>query len=236
MKSNKYKTIQKLITYWEEFEDTNSKVTIQDFGQWLIQNSNKETSENISSNYRDIELDLPVYLKYEQSLNQENHFLDMISRIARLHEFYIRKFLYNLPINTRLEFVFLYTIDLMGCAKKTEVINVHLVEFTTGMDIIKRLLNQGLIIESLNEADKRSKLVRTTEEGKAVLNKSLRQMDSEKDMFLACISPNKWKKIMSTLEELNSFHNSIYLKHNSKNDAELINLVASLRHLNRTSY
>ena len=120
--------------------------------------------------------------------------------------------------------------------KKTEVISVHLVEFTTGMDIIKRLLNQGLIIESVNEADKRSKLVHTTEAGKAVLKKSLKQMDAEKEMFLACINSNKWKKIMSTLEELNSFHNNIYLKHNSKKDAELINLVASLRHLNKSSY
>lgn len=236
MKSNKYQTIQKLITYWEEFEETNSIVTFQDFGQWLILNNNKESTDSNISNYRDIDLDLPVYLKYEQSLDQKNHFLDLISRISRLHDFYIRKFLCNLPINTRLEFVLLYTIDLMGGAKKTEVINIHLIEFTTGMDIIKRLLNQGLIVESLNEADKRSKLVRSTEAGKVVLNKSLRQMDAEIEMFLACINPNKWKKIMSTLEELNSFHNSIYLKHNSKNDAELINLVASLRHLNSTSY
>ena len=236
MKSNKYRTILKLITYWEEFEETNSNVTIQAFGQWLIQNSIKETSYNNISINRPIDFDLPIYLKYEQSLDPEDHLLDLISRISRLHEFYIRKFLCNLPINTRLEFVFLYTIDLMGGVKKTEVINVHLVEFTTGMDIIKRLLNQGLIVESLKEADKRSKLVHTTEAGKAVLNKSLRQMDAEKEMFLACINSNKWKKIMSTLEELNSFHNSIYLKHKSKSDAEIINLVASLRHLNRSSY
>ena len=236
MKSNKYRTIQKLITYWEEFEGSNSNITIQDFGHWLIQNSIKEIPHNNISNNRPIDFDIPVYLKYEQSLDQKDHLLDLISRISRLHEFYIRKFLCNLPINTRLEFVFLYTIDLMGGAKKTEVINVHLVEFTTGMDIIKRLLNQGLIVESLNEADKRSKLLHTTEAGKAVLNKSLHQMNAEKEMFLACINSNKWKKIMSTLEELNSFHNSIYLRHNSKNEAELINLVASLRHLNRSSY
>jgi MarR family transcriptional regulator, lower aerobic nicotinate degradation pathway regulator len=236
MKSNKYKTIQRLISYWEEFEENNSNLTIQDFGQWLVQNSNKETSDNNISSFRDLDLDLPVYLKYEQSLDQKNHLLDLISRISRLHEFYIRKFLSNLPINTRLEFVFLYTIDIMESAKKTEVINVHLVEFTTGMDIIKRLLSQGLIVESLNEADKRSKLVHTTEAGKAVLNKTLRQMAAEKEMFLACINSNKWKKIMPTLEELNNFHNSIYLKHNSKNAAELINLVASLRHLNKSSY
>ena len=66
--------------------------------------------------------------------------------------------------------------------KRLEIINVHLVEFTTGMDIIKRLLNQGLITESLNESDKRSKLIHTTEEGKAVLNKSMRKMDAERDV------------------------------------------------------
>ena len=50
MKSNKYQTIKRLITYWEEFEETNSNVTIQDFGQWLFQNSIKETSYNNISN------------------------------------------------------------------------------------------------------------------------------------------------------------------------------------------
>lgn len=236
MKSNKYQMIQRLISYWDEFEDANNNVSIESFGEWLIINSKKEKlDDNISKN-RVIEPDLPVYNKYEQSLNQESYLLDLISRIARFHEFYIRKFLNELPINTRLEFVFLYTINLMGGAKRTDVINVHLVEFTTGMDIIKRLLNQGLIMESLNKADKRSKLVYTTEIGKAVIKKSIRQMESEKEMFLSCISRNKWKKIIPALEELNSFHTGIYLKHNSKNNAELINLVASLRNLSRTSY
>ena len=118
MKSNKYNAIQRLITYWEEFEEKNRNVTIRDFGQWLVQNCDKELSDNNISSFQDIDLDLPVYLKYEQSLDQENHLLDLISRISRLHEFYIRKFLTSLPINTRLEFVFLYTIDLMGGAKK----------------------------------------------------------------------------------------------------------------------
>ena len=65
MKSNKYQTIQKLITYWEEFEENNSNVTIQDFGQWLVQNSDKETSDNDISSFRDIDLDLDVYKRQE---------------------------------------------------------------------------------------------------------------------------------------------------------------------------
>lgn len=231
MKNKKYQAIKRIISYWEEFEETNSHISIHEFAAWLLQKSIKEVPDYGKSNDDTINHDIPAYLKYEQSIDQKNHLLDLISRLARLQEFYTRKFLSSLPINSRLEFLFLYSVNLIGDAKKTEIINVHLVEFTTGMDIIKRLLNQGLIKESLNESDKRSKLIHITEEGKLVLDKSIRKIDAEKEMFLSCINENKWKKIISTLEELNNFHNSIYLKHNNKTEAELINLVASLKYL-----
>jgi hypothetical protein len=35
---------------------------------------------------------------------------------------------------------------------------------------------------------------------------------------------------MPVLEEIHDFHNEVYLKYNDKSDAELINLVASLKY------
>jgi len=119
----------------------------------------------------------------------------------------------------------------MDNAKKTDLINMHLIEYTTGMDTIRRLINNKLIEELTDEADKRAKLLKLTNKGKQVLKKCDIKMNEERSMFLACISPNKWKKTLSVLKEINEFHNSIYLNHSDKPSAELSNLIDSLKHL-----
>ena len=160
-------------------------------------------------------------------------FLESISRISRYHEFYIRKFLVDLPINNRLEYLFLKTVRQMHQAKKTDLINIHLVEYTTGMDTIKRLINNGFLTETSGQKDKRVKLLEITEKGLDILVLADKKVSDEKNMFLACISMNKWKKAIPVLDEIDRFHNSIYIKHNEKPYAELLNLMDSLKHLHR---
>jgi len=124
----------------------------------------------------------------------------------------------------------LYSVDVLGQVRKTDVIHLQLVEFTTGMDIIKRLINQGFLEELPNASDKRTRLLAITENGKTLLKNATKKINEEIEMFLSSIDENKWKKIIPVLEEIHDFHNEVYLKYNDKTDAELINLVASLKY------
>ena len=108
-----------------------------------------------------------------------------------------------------------------------------MVDYTTGMDTIKRLVNNGLLEEMPDETDKRAKLLVITNKGKQILELSGRKVSDEIHMFLACISMNKWKKTLSVFEEINEFHTGIYQTHNDKTPAELMNLMDSLKHLYR---
>jgi DNA-binding PadR family transcriptional regulator len=121
----------------------------------------------------------------------------------------------------------------MGTAKKTNVINLHLVDFSSGMDIIRRLVSQGFITESVDNTDKRAKALQITKEGEKILEAATQKINEEKNMFFSGIQENKWRKLLPVLEEINDFHNHIYLNHNEKNDAELMNLVASLKYLHK---
>jgi len=171
------------------------------------------------------------HFEYLKNLDERTRFLEYISRIARLQEFYTRKFLSELTINNRTEYIFLNTIHLMSRARKTDLINIHMVEYTTGMDTIKRLISSGLIEEMQDESDKRAKLLVLSKKGKKVLDEANKKIDEEKNMFLSCISANKWKKTLAVLEEIDDFHNDIYLRYNDKTSSELLNLMASLKHL-----
>jgi MarR family transcriptional regulator, lower aerobic nicotinate degradation pathway regulator len=173
--------------------------------------------------------DVPVIKKFDE----KTRFLESVSRIARYHEFYSRKALKDLVINTRLEFLFLQTVDMMEKAKKTDLINTYHLEYTTGMDTIRRLSNNGLLNEVPDETDKRAKLLVLTKKGREILVQANKRMSDENKMFLTAINDNKWKKAMQILEEIDEFHSNVYQNHGDKPFAELCNLMDSLKYLYR---
>jgi DNA-binding MarR family transcriptional regulator len=230
---NKYNSIKRLIELWEVYEDETDQQDLLEFGEWMTSKLNEKPELNLKLTKKRVKNNDPENAALFKSLDEPIRFLEYTSRISKLHDFYIKKFFSELPINNRLEYLFLFTVNERGGAKKTELINTHLVDYTTGMDTIKRLVNSSLLEELPDESDKRAKLLTITHEGKKILELSGRKMADEIHMFLACISMNKWKKTLSVFEEINEFHTGIYQAHNDKNPAELLNLMDSLKHLYR---
>ncbi len=230
---SRYNVIKQIIDLWEEYESNADQIQLTDFAEWLnlqVKERSDLNEKTATSRFRSAPSLQSQALK---NFDEATRFMEYISRISRFNEFYTRKFFEGLPINSRLEFLFLQTVNLTGKAKKTDLINYLLVEYTTGMDIIKRLINNGLLQEALNENDKRVKLLEITEEGKDKLLLAEKRLKDERTMFLACTSMNKWKKAMPVLEEICDFHNAIYNKHNDKPYPELLNLMDSLKHLHQ---
>ena len=231
--NNKYATIKVLIDLYGEYEMTSKDPDIIDFAQWLIKQSEDE-KENVRFHTKDFsKKDTPASALFKNQFDDKWRFLEASARIARYHDFYIRKYLKDLSINTRLEYLFLQTIKLMGQAKKTDLINMHHLEYTTGMDTIKRLINNGLLTEIQDDTDRRIRLLKVTDEGKAVYEKSRIRIREESNMFFTAINENKWKKALPVLEDIDDFHHSVYLKHSNKPVSELANLMDSLKHLFR---
>ena len=232
---NKYNSIKKLIELWETYEFETDQQDLLNFAEWLTTKLKEEPALNIrpKPSKKRAKNEEPENVMLFRNMEESIRFLEYTSRISRLHDFYIKKFFNDLPINNRLEYLFLYTVSEKKEAKKTELINTHLVDYTTGMDTIKRLVNNGLLKEMPDESDKRAKLLEITQEGRQMLELSGKKMADEIHMFLACISMNKWKKTLSIFEEINEFHSVIYQAHNDKTPAELLNLMDSLKHLYR---
>lgn len=231
--SSRYSNLKQLIEFWEEYEDNSVQASMEGFAGWLNEKVAEKPAKEDKTTF--IRISNPQAQNLQSLYNFDDHtlFLEYISRIARFHEFYTRKFLEGFPINSRLEFLFLQTVSILRQAKKTDLISLLLVEYTTGMDIIKRLINNGLFVEIQNENDKRVKLLELTEEGEKLLSVAEKRLKEERGMFLECISMNKWKKTMPSLKELSDFHHSIYTHHNNKPFSELLNLMDSLKHLSR---
>lgn len=228
---DKYQSLKKLIEFWEQYEEETDQPEMLEFSEWLNNRIKQNPGLNHKESRKKVRNEVPNNLLVLKTLDEPARFMEYTSRISRLHEFYTKKFLIELPINNRIEFLFLYTVNEKTTAKKTELINAHLLDYTTGMDTIKRMVNNGLLEEAPDETDKRAKLIGITPEGKKVLGQAQKRVNDEIQMFLACISMNKWKKTLSVFEEINDFHSEVYQTHNDKNAAEMANLMDSLKHL-----
>lgn len=231
--ANKYNSVLRLIELWQVYEEEHDAPQLCNFASWMTEKLQSEPDLNVVSAPKRAKIDEPANAVLFQQMDESARFLEYLSRIARLHDFYIKKFFGELQINNRLDYLFLYTLRVKQSAKKSELINLHLVDYTTGMDIIKRLIANGLLSESPDETDKRAKILSVTPAGLSVLEQSERKLAEETKVFLACINTNKWKKSLSLLEEINKFHSGIFMAHNDKTPAELSNLMDSLKHLHR---
>ncbi|MEZ5107022.1 MAG: MarR family transcriptional regulator [Draconibacterium sp.] len=228
----KYKIIKQLIELWETYEnETKEEQTLLNFSQWMIEQIKEKTIDNTKLSSKHEPGRLSQNLTYLNKLDPKSRFQEYVLRIARLEEFYIRKYLIDLPLNSRFEYLFLYTVDNLEKAKKTDLINIHLVEYTTGMDTIRRLIKNNLLYEISDEQDRRAKLLVLTKDGAEILKKANKRIEEARNAFLACISPNKWKKTLPVLNEIDEFHSNIYANHYDKPFAEISNLMDSLKHL-----
>jgi len=228
----KYNTIKKIIDLWESYEEeTVEEHNLLNFSKWMMDQINEESIENIKLEPKVEKIAISESSQYIEKLDLKTRFQEYIFKIARFEEFYIRKYLVDLPINSRLEYTFLFTINRYKEARKTELINIHLVEYTTGMDTIRRLIKNGLLYELQDKKDKRAKLLKLTKHGQEILSKANNRIEESRNMFLACVSPNKWKKALPVLREIEEFHTDIYINHYDKPFAEISNLMDSLKHL-----
>ncbi len=167
----RYQSIRRLIELWETYEDETGKQVLSHFSVWLPSNINESPGItggsvlNLMDVGREDKLQLKERIKITQNLQEPMKFLEYITRIARLHDYYLKKFLEELPINSRIEYLFINSIASGGRVKKTDLINAHLTDYTTGMDIIKRLVNNGLLAEMPDTTDRRSKILDSTSQG-----------------------------------------------------------------------
>jgi DNA-binding MarR family transcriptional regulator len=228
----KYKIVKQLIDLWEVFENESfEEHDLLSFSEWMVEQIKEKSIKNTKLETKNDSNLKTETEKYLSKLDPKSQFQEYILRIARLEEFYMRKYLVDLPLNSRLEYLFLHTIDNLEKVRKTDLINIHLVEYTTGMDTIRRLVKNNFINELPDAEDRRAKNLVLTKDGTELLKKANKRMEESRNAFLACISPNKWKKTMPVLKEINEFHNNIYLNHYDKPFAEISNLMDSLKHL-----
>lgn len=145
----------------------------------------------------------------------------LVSVLFRYAKMYTKKALKESNIKTVDEFSFLITLMTHSEMTKQELINLQIMEKTSGIEIINRLIRQEFIEQFDDEKDKRSKLLRITGTGRRELMMILPRMNMVSKIVVGTLTAEEQNILTYLLRKLDHFHNDIYMNDKEK-DLEII--------------
>ncbi|MBI1227133.1 MAG: winged helix DNA-binding protein [Bacteroidetes bacterium] len=207
------KTVE-LVNEWGNFEETHPNTSIEDFCRYYLtkQRDSRDTGTTFHGQ------GIPPTPK--------SFLIKLLGYIVRLFETYMKSAISDIPdIRQPEDFYFLNAIFNRGECRKSDVINGFLLGMSTGIDVLNRLLANGLIAERSDPEDKRAKLVSITSKGKEVLYQCYGRAQRTAEFLFADISDDDAKLITQLVKNVEQKHTPLVFELKDKSLEELHELV-----------
>ncbi len=107
---------------------------------------------------------------------------------------------------------------------KSDLIELTVNEKTSGMLVIKRLLDRGFVTQTDNTDDRRSRCITLTDEGLALLRTVQPFMDQATTMLTGDLTEHEQLQLGALLIRLEHFHRPLFLHHKDAPLNELLRL------------
>ncbi len=205
----KFELLNKIIPYIDEFEKQHQNADINDFNVWLNKKLNGSISETEKKQKGGI---LPEIMENLPDLSKDIIISNQLRYLFKYSNLYTKKALEGTNLKTINDIAFLGTLLVEKNLSKSELINKHVTEITSGTEVIKRLNKFGLLQDYKNEKDGRSKKVQLTEEGRELIIEILHEVDKVSQILTAGLSDNEKEQLLTTLVKLRKFHDNLYQK------------------------
>jgi DNA-binding MarR family transcriptional regulator len=214
----KYELLQDIISYLEDFEEDNENGNTKEFaiflkdkifrGEQPKSSAKKAFNYQHGMNYRDI---------------PEVEFSTLVGTMYRFARHYIKKALENSNIRTLDEFGFLATLVESGHLNKSELIQKHIMEISSGSEILKRLIKKGLINQVEDPNDKRGKLVTLSPLGQKEIYQAFNEMYKVAQIVKGELTQQELVEMNFMLNKLKYFHEHIHETDRQSNIDALLN-------------
>lgn len=133
-----------------------------------------------------------------------------VGRLYKFMLFYSRKAMVAMPLDNFEDFGYLATLHFEGEMRKSELIQHNVSEFTTGTNVINRLLKRGLVDEFPDPTDARSKRVRINPTGEKLLRDCLPPMWQIEHLLFGVLTEEEKRQACDLLAKAEQFHTAQY--------------------------
>jgi MarR family transcriptional regulator, lower aerobic nicotinate degradation pathway regulator len=216
-----YDLLKEIVINLERFEQESEpkKGSLKDFGLWLSEQQNADYQSN--NGVMEVSNLVPEDIKLTAD-QPEVVIGKLLTFLSRYLKIYFKKGLEGSLLTTGDDFSYLATLLNKGSLTKTELILLSAHEKSSGMEVIKRLLNNELIEQTDDEKDKRSKRITLSQKGMGVLMQSFEAMEKVGKIASGDLTNQEKNQLVYLLKKLDNFHNDIYLNHREKGLDEII--------------
>lgn len=208
--------LEELLQLVAEFDEeaVQDEVHLPGFIHWILQREKRQQDE-LFANYT--QESLQKGKPSEEAMTPDILLTILVTYLFRYAKHYSKKALDQSPLSTLDDFTFLLTLNTQGSMTKSELIHQHLLEITSGVEILKRLERQGYIFTSANPNDRRSKHVSITDEGRTLIREMMDSMKQVSAIVAGNLSTTEMRQLLPLLMKLDSFHGEIH-KQDKKSD------------------
>lgn len=163
------------------------------FGVWLIRNGSDFPIDNQT-------------VKIEASpIPLDSLTAILVGRLERFVHMETKQALKKVGITNPDEFALMSTLFYMGRTTKTLLLKQCLFELTTGSQMLKRLNEDGYLIERQHPEDRRSSIIELSSKGRERLLEAYEQLNAIKGMTEG-LTPDQKHMLASLLQQLDLTH------------------------------
>jgi DNA-binding MarR family transcriptional regulator len=193
----KYRLLEDLLPLLEEFENNSGKGDLKEFSEWLYNRQGLKSTPM-----------LKAPLGHGETLESAiSKYVIFMYRYARHHS---KAALDGIDLQSLDDFSYLVMLMNGDSLSKKELIKRNLHEKSTGMAIIARLVQKGLLKETEDAEDSRITRVSLTKEGENVLFGSFQNMYKLSQVVSANLSESEKTELINILYKLDQFHNPLF--------------------------
>lgn len=209
--------LRKLLDLGDAFEQQYTKPeerSVNRFLSWAIQQREQnESPTETPVYYTDTAPVLPTFIAQYLTIGY------------RYFRFYVKKALESTPLLTFDDFVSLVYLVERGHLTKTELVDITINERTSGMLVIKRLVDRGFVLQSDDSQDRRSRQLTITPEGMKLLQAVQPAMNQATILLKGDLTVAEQQQLGTLLARLDAFHRPLYTDHRNSSLDDLLHLI-----------
>lgn len=191
-----------------------NQTSLEDFRLYLNEKAyEKETPRNLTEKF-----DLEVF-------DLENEIAKQVIMLGRYSKHLIKKSLEKHTDLVNEDFTYLFRLMDYPSLTKMQLIEKNAHEKQTGIEIIKRLVRNGLLVESPDLDDKRSTRISVTEKGKKVFADSMGDITIVSKIMCGKLDAEEKEHLLESLKKLNTFHHTIYTNMRNEEPKKILKMV-----------
>ncbi|GAB3642607.1 MarR family winged helix-turn-helix transcriptional regulator [Spirosoma arcticum] len=164
-------------------------------------------------------VEAPTFTYYSEEVPVLQTLLShLVTNLARYFRFYVKKAFETVPLLSFDDFIALAHLAKRGSMTKTDLVETTINEKTSGMLVIKRLIDNGFVVQTDDEIDKRVRRLTITDEGMATLRAIQPAMNGATALFGGDLTESEQRQLSGLLARLDKFHSPIYKAHLTHKD------------------